>query len=133
MQSTTEQIDNQLIDESRFGTQRRPGSSTDIELPGGWQLRHRVRPTSRSVFEIFDARLLWSLAMGHVVDDEDVFVTFLGRNPDGHLRLTTVTPDVIDDVWIAMITSHADVVALHQRTRHCLRRVIPTLRGCEYA
>jgi hypothetical protein len=75
----------------------------------------------------------WSLAMGHVVDDTDVFVTFLGRNPNGCLRRTTVTPIVVDDLWIAMVSSDSDVVALHQRTRHCLQRAAPSLRDCAHA
>lgn len=162
MPSTTDQTENQLIDATPLRTRLRPGSSTDIELPGGWLLRHRVRPSNRNVLEVFDAgrdlvglvattgrasasidaawrgrtddadpeRRWWSLAMGHVVGDTDAFVTFLGRLPGGRLRRTTVKPIVIDGLWIAMVPARRDVVALHQRTRHCMQRIVPTLRGC---
>jgi hypothetical protein len=57
MQSTTDLTDLQLIDETSFRTRRRPGSSTEVELPGGWRLRHEVRPINRNVLEVFDACL----------------------------------------------------------------------------
>ncbi|MCW2545576.1 MAG: hypothetical protein JWN96_36 [Mycobacterium sp.] len=56
MQSTTDPTDNQLIDATPLRTRRRPGSSTDVELPGGWLLRHRVPTIKRCVLEVFDAR-----------------------------------------------------------------------------
>jgi hypothetical protein len=165
MQSTTDSAEGQLIDPTPFRTRRRPGGSTDVQLPGGWLLRHRVQPTNRNVLEVFDAgrdlvglvastgrasmsidaawrgctddadrgRRWWSLAMGHIdggTDAPDTTVTFLGRPPDGRLRRTTVTPIVIDGLWIAMVPARRDVVTLHQGTRHYVQRILPTLRGC---
>jgi hypothetical protein len=162
MQSTAHPTEKQLIDGALLRTRLRPGSSTDVELPGHWLLRHQVRSTNRSVLEVFDARrdlvglvassgrasasvdaawrgrtgdthperLWWSVAMGHVDGDTDAVVTFVGRHPGGRQRRTTVTPIVVDGLWIAMVLARRDAVTLHQGTRHYVQRISPTLRGC---
>jgi hypothetical protein len=83
-----------------------------------------------STDDMHPERRWWSLAIGHVDGDGDALVTFLGRRPDGGTRRTTVTPIVIDGLWIAMVSARRDVVTLHHQMRDYVHRITPTLRGC---
>lgn len=55
MPSTLDQLDSRGLDEMPRPLRLRPGTRTDVGLPGGWLLRHDARPNGRSAFEIFDA------------------------------------------------------------------------------
>ncbi|MDT4973386.1 MAG: hypothetical protein QOG22_3529 [Pseudonocardiales bacterium] len=161
MPSTLDQLDSQLLDEMPRPLRLRPGTSTNVGLPGGWLLRHYTRRNGRSVFEIFDAghdltgliastghprrsvdaawrghwtaagvgRLWWALAMGHASGDARPSVTFTSRVPHGHVRRTTVTPTVVDGLWIAVVFGRHCAVTMRHGAFQQVMSISPTWGG----
>jgi hypothetical protein len=67
--------------------------------------------------------------MGHVDVDARPSVTFVGRLPHGCARRTTITPTVVDGLWIAVVFGRHDAVTLRHGTFHHVTRISPTWRG----
>jgi hypothetical protein len=74
-------------------------------------------------------RRWWALAMGHVDVDARPSVTFVGRLPHGCARRTTITPTVVDGLWIAVVFGRHGAVTLRQGAFHHVMRISPTWRG----
>jgi hypothetical protein len=74
-------------------------------------------------------RRWWALAMGHVEGDARPSVTFAGRLPHGRVRRTTVTPIVVDGLWIAVVLGRHGAVTLRQGAFQQVMRISPTWRG----
>jgi hypothetical protein len=71
----------------------------------------------------------WALAMGHVDGDARPSVTFAGRRPHGGVRRTTITPIVVDGLWIVAVLGRHGAVTLRQGAFHQVMRISPTWRG----
>jgi hypothetical protein len=74
-------------------------------------------------------RRWWALAMGHADVDLSPTVTFVGRLPRGYARRTTITPIVVDGLWIAVLSGRHSAVALQQGASHHVMRISPTWGG----
>jgi hypothetical protein len=71
----------------------------------------------------------WALAMGHVEGDARPSVRFAGRLPHGRVRRTTVTPIVVNGLWIAVVVGRHGSVTLRQGAFQQVMRISPTWRG----
>jgi hypothetical protein len=74
-------------------------------------------------------RRWWALAMGHVDVDASPSVTFVDRLPHGCARRTTITPIVVDGLWIAVVVGRHSAVTLRTGGFHQVMRISPTWRG----
>ncbi|MDQ1607000.1 MAG: hypothetical protein QOJ18_1367 [Microbacteriaceae bacterium] len=74
-------------------------------------------------------RRWWALAMGHVDGDARPSVTFVGRLPNGCARRTSITPIVVDGLWIAVVFGRHGAVTLRQGAFHHVMRISPTWRS----
>jgi hypothetical protein len=74
-------------------------------------------------------RRWWALAMGHVDVDASPSVTFVGHLPHGCARRTTITPTVVDGLWIAVVSGWHGAVTLRHSAFHQVMRISPTWRG----
>jgi hypothetical protein len=74
-------------------------------------------------------RCWWAIAMGHVEVGASPSVTFVGRVPHGCTRRTTITPIVVDGLWIAVVSGRHGAVTLRHGPFHQVMRIWPTWRG----
>jgi hypothetical protein len=93
-----------------------PRHSVDAAWRGHW--------TDTSV-----GRLWWALAMGHASGEARPAVTFASSLPHGRVRRTTVTPTVVDGLWIAVVFGRHDAVTMRHGAFAQVMRISPTWRG----
>jgi hypothetical protein len=74
-------------------------------------------------------RRWWALAVGHARRGTDPTVTFASRLPRGQVRRLTVTPNVIDGLWVAMAFGPQGTVSLRQGPHQRVHRISPTFRA----
>jgi hypothetical protein len=136
MHSVNDPAERQLIDAIPLRRRRRPGSSTDVELPGGWLLRHHVRPAKRNVLEVFDARRdLVGLVASTGRVSASIDAAWRGRINDTHSerRWWSLAMGHVDRETEASVTFLGRLPNGRPRrttARHCVQRIAPTLRGC---
>jgi hypothetical protein len=71
----------------------------------------------------------WALAMGHARSDARPMVTFASRLPHGRVRRTTVTPTVVNGLWIAVVFARCGAVTMRDGAFQQVRRISPTWHG----
>jgi hypothetical protein len=71
----------------------------------------------------------WALAIGHARRKPDPQVTFASRFAHGQVRRTTVTPNVVDGLWVALVSGRQGTVTFRQGPHQCIHRISPTFRG----
>jgi hypothetical protein len=74
-------------------------------------------------------RRWWALAMGHASGHARPLVTFAGRLPHGRVHRTTVTPTVVDGLWIAVVFGRHGAVTMRDGAFQQVRRISPTWGG----
>jgi hypothetical protein len=71
----------------------------------------------------------WALAMGHAGGDARPAVTFASRLPHGRVRRLTVSPTVVDGLWIAVVLGRHGAVSMRHGAVEQVVRISPTWRG----
>jgi hypothetical protein len=100
----------------RIASTGRPRLSVDAAWRGLW--------TDTSV-----GRRWWALAMGHASGDTRPTVTFASPLPRGRMRRTTVTPTVVDGLWIAVVFGRHGAVTMRHGAFEQVMRIVPTWHG----
>jgi hypothetical protein len=93
-----------------------PRQSVDAAWRGHW--------TDTSV-----GRRWWALAVGHASGDARPSVSFASRLPHGRVQRTTVTPTVVDGLWIAVVFGRHGAVTMRHGEFQQVMRISPTWRG----